>query len=360
MQADRSAGKAKQNAKTIKREPADNHHLRLLAGFHEKPIERQKVLKKINFFRAGKYTYFHHRYGAVEHKSRLRTNLFAFSGTLVFVGGVFSFTQFALPAIKSINLFQNAHQLAPKTIVSAEANILDRALPPISHEDEELKHVISDRVNSYPKTQKWSVVFYDLNNDREVKINAERTYPAASLYKIFLLEALEAKVPYDKWAKTKFDKQTTIAACVTVMLKESDDPCAQALAEYIGLPAVDELNNKNGYSKTKFGGIEGKQTTPEDVGKLFRKLKKGQSLSDKARRFVFDALYQQLPTRGIMPGCNGCRTATKAGELSGVAHDAGIVTHGGNNYVLVVMSEGGTFEQITELTKLIEEQTKTN
>ncbi len=92
------------------------------------------------------------------------------------------------------------------------------------------------------------------------------------------------------------------------------------------------------------------------MGKLFVSLKKGQILSDNARRFVFDALYQQNITRGIPKGCGSdCRTADKQGELSGIAYDAGVVTHGKSDYVLVIMSQGGDFKKITELTKVIDD-----
>jgi beta-lactamase class A len=214
--------------------------------------------------------------------------------------------------------------------------------------------VVNNALGELSADSSWSVYIYDLKDDSSVQVNAEDTVDAASLYKLFLVEYLEQKLAYDEWANTWMVDQT-VADCVYNMLQASDDPCSEDLAEYLDLKAVDNFNKINKYQNTSFAGNYGKQTTAADVGKLFVSLKKGEALSDNARRFVFDALYQQHIDRGISKGCGkNCRTANKQGELSNVAYDAGIVTHGKRDYILVVMNRGGNFKQITELTKVID------
>lgn len=267
--------------------------------------------------------------------------------------GFFVAIEYALPALRQSSYFQNSKKIDTETVVSAQALPDTSVKNSIKQEDELLKEQISKRIEGYPGNQQWSVFIYDLTTDRTVSINTDKEFDSASLYKLFLLEALEKKLPQDKWQKTKVDK-VRISDCVQAMLKTTDDPCSEELGAYLDWKNIDDVNAKNGFPKTKLSGNDGRKTTSGEVGELLVRLKKGHILSDKTRRFVFDAMYQQNYSKGIPLGCTGCRTANKSGELSGVSHDAGVVTHGPNSYVLVVMSQGGTFEQISDITKLVD------
>lgn len=314
--------------------------------------------KKITkIFRVGKNTYFHHNYGVYVRKNKLHARFLGASSLASVVGLIFVFTNFALPFMKNSQLFQNTQELKPSPVVQAEPTPLDKLIKPIAQEDEGLKELIESKISTYPSSQKWSVLVYDLKYDRTVKVNENEVYASASLYKLFLIDALENKLPYDKWWWT-WVGGSSVGECVEKMIKSEDSPCAEELGKYIGWEKVDEINKQNGYSNTTMSSYKGKLTTPADVSELFVRMKKGQVLSDKARRFVFDALYQQGQTGGFAKGCKDCRAADKIGELNGITHDAGVVTHGPHSYALVVMSKGGSLKQIAEITKLIDSQLK--
>lgn len=258
-----------------------------------------------------------------------------------------------IPLIKSSSYLQEKqNDLATQSsqVVSEE----DKKLNPITRNDSELEVIVRNALSGLAPDNNWSVYIYDLKEDSSVHVNSDKPVDSASLYKLFLVEYLEQKLPYDQWANTWLTDQS-IADCVYDMLRAKDDPCSEDLANYLNLDAVDNFNELNGYKNTSFAGHSGKQTSADDVGKLFVSLKKGQVLSDNARRFVFDALYQQDIKRGIPKGCGkDCRSANKQGELNKIAYDAGIVTRGKHDYVLVVLGQGGNFKQITELTKVID------
>jgi len=274
---------------------------------------------------------------------------------LVAVGGFLITANIAIPMIKkNISSFQNRKPVNVNQIAAAEPNSNENTLPEIKQENETLKALIKEKLNSFPKDQKWSVFLYDLNEGGVVNINSDQIYSSASLYKLFLLEGLESKLPFDKWAKTRLPDRMTVKDCVEAMLKTSDSACAEHLGDYVGWDGIDELNAKSGFVKSKVSSNPGRKSTAAEAGELLIRLKKGQVLSDKARRFVFDALYQQSNAKGMTLGCNDCRVADKLGEAGGIAHNAGVVTHGSRSYVLVIMSENGTFEQIADITKLIE------
>jgi len=271
---------------------------------------------------------------------------------LLLVSGFFGFNSYLLPALQSASYFQ-AKDVVSENIVSAETEPSVSIKDPISKTDELLSFAIKQKISSYPSSQKWSVYAYELGSDSTVKINENQDYDAASLYKIFLLEALEKKVSFGDWRKT-YVSGKSLSQCAELMLQVSDDPCSEDLAEYLGWDYIDEFNKESGFENTSLAGLKGRTTTASDVGDLFVRLKKGHALSDSARRYVFDTLYQQSYSKGLASGCVDCRAAAKAGELSNVSHDAGVITHGSKSYVLVIMSDGGNFEQISELTSIVD------
>jgi len=270
------------------------------------------------------------------------------------ISGCFLFVNtYLVPIIKSSSYLQekqSSYHIQDSSAVVKD----DKKLEPISRNNSELEIVVKNALEQFSGGDDWSVYIYDLKDDSYVEINAQAKLDAASLYKLFLVEYLEEKLAYEEWANTWLSDRS-IADCVYAMLQAGDDPCSEDLADYLGLDGVDNFNQLSGYKDTSFAGHTGKQTTAGDVGKWFVGLKKGQILSDNARRFVFDALYQQIIKTGIAKGCGkDCRTANKQGELSEIAYDAGVVTHGKRDYVLVTMSKGGDFKQITRLTKEVE------
>lgn len=275
---------------------------------------------------------------------------------LILGGGFFSASNFVLPAVQHLRELQKKHPVVVNQTVLAESVINGAPLSDAPHENDLLKGLIGEKIASYPSDQKWAVFMYDLNDGSKVEINTDEVLPAASLYKLFLLEALESKLPFDKWAYTWLSDGTNVQNCVQDMLRNTDSACAESLSGYIGWGVVDRLNQKNGFDNTSIAGADGRVTTAGDVGELLIRLKKGQMLSDYARRFVFDTLYQQVNKQGISAGCNGCRAANKIGQLSKAANDAGIVTYGNHSYVLVVMSQGGNLKQIADITKTIQSQ----
>lgn len=310
---------------------------------------------KLKFSDIGRTTYFHHEYGVVFRKKRGKISALYASSMLVVIGGFFVVTQLAIPTVsRHLHSLQNQKPAVTQANPLMEQKTNDSNLPEIKQDNEELSALVKDKIATFGAGSEWAVFAYDLEEGNVVKINTDKEFESASLYKLFLVEALENKLPFDKWQKTRLADKSTVKDCVEAMLRTTDSACAEEIGKFVGWDVIDELNKKNGFASTKVAGNTGRTTTAADTGELLTRLKKGQMLSDKTRRFVFDALYQQVNTKGMTLGCNGCRAADKLGESSSVAHDVGIVTHGTRSYVLVIMSRGGTFDQIAELTRTID------
>jgi beta-lactamase class A len=272
---------------------------------------------------------------------------------MVIAGGFFVSLNYIVPLIRTSSYFQNSKTVDSDNVLPTQDEPIEKSIEPIKEEDDLLKQAVGEEIGTFPAGEQWSVFAYDLFSDKTISINADHEYDSASLYKLFLLDALEKKLPLDRWQWT-YLKNISIKDCVENMLQTDDDPCSEALADFVGWDNIDQVNAKSGFSKTTLAGQSGRKTTAAELGELLIRLKKGHMLSDLARRFVFDVLYQQNYTKGIVGGCSNCRVASKAGELTGVSHDVGVVTHGRHSYIIVIMSEGGSFKQISELTKLID------
>ncbi len=295
---------------------------------------------------------FHYKKGVSRAQSHLLRNAF---GVVVLTGliGLGVKTQ-VMPLFVASGL---SHQS-----VEAHESQKDKAQPkdtslPIAtdlpKQDAGLEKSINGVIATFPKDQKWSVFVRDLETNRSATINGDDSFESASLYKLFLLAPLESKTPADKWNYYRLGG-TNVKDCVDAMLRVSDNDCAKSVAYMANWNYVDQFNSSMGYKNTTVNGTP--RTTANEVGDLLVNLKRGKLLSDKARRIVFDALYAQKFTEGLPSGCANCRTANKTGQVGQVTHDAGIVTHGKRSYVIVVMSQGGNFGQIAQVTKVVEEE----
>lgn len=225
----------------------------------------------------------------------------------------------------------------------------------LQKQDAALQTAVNQVINAFPSDQQWSVYVQDLNSTRSVSINANQSYDAGSLYKLFLPAPLEKKVPVDKWDYW-WITESNIKYCIDSIFSEADDDnCAKAIGNLAKWDFIDHFNQNAGYNQTKLIESEPK-TTARDVGTLLATMKRGKMLSDLARRAMFDALYIPKTSQAIAAGCQDCRTANKIAQTDRITHDAGIVTHGQHSYVIVVMSQGGSLKQISSITKAVDKE----
>lgn len=219
-------------------------------------------------------------------------------------------------------------------------------------QDDQLAKKVSAKLAGFPKDQQWSVYIEDITSKRTAAVHADTSYQPAGLAELFLLAPLESKFAAGNWSVGLQGK--SLRQCVEAMLSLSDQTCTQAVSRLVNGQYADSFNESLGFAKTKIATPDSQLTTARESGELLAMLRRGSILSDKARRQVFDALYSQKRSPGITDGCTNCRVAGISSTEQGLTHSAGIVTHGPDSYVLVVMSKGGTFEQIAAVTRVVE------
>lgn len=222
---------------------------------------------------------------------------------------------------------------------------------------------------------------------RNVLINSDQKFEAASLYKLFLMAAVykevnAGKLTLDTGISAKlshldnvfggrdfgyedFDDSEIIEYSVRESLERvagiSDNFAAIMLAEKIGWGKVQAFAEELGAQSTTIK--DPITTTAEDIGLLLEKLYKGEVVSVEVSEQILDMLSKsKLNNRipALLP--DDLKIAHKTGELSGVRNDAGIVflAPPGGPYVIVLMSknlkgEDDGVENLAQISKIVYE-----
>jgi beta-lactamase class A len=222
--------------------------------------------------------------------------------------------------------------------------------------DVKLQKLIEQWVNRNDG-QDWGVSVERLGDEHAIAQHQPllRFYPA-SLYKLLITQSLSEKVPADQWSKrTVYDYRGghTYLECVDLMLRVSDNACGEAIGNFLNWRNVDGRLGAIGLENTKLNSIENRFTTAADMSTFMRLLHDDPILSHQAKDQVLNSLKVQQYRDGIPAGSLGCEVYNKIGDLNGYRHDVALVECDGVTYSLAIMSKGGSYKQIADLARVI-------
>lgn len=207
--------------------------------------------------------------------------------------------------------------------------------------------------------QQWGIAVERLEGKETVaKYQAAQNFYPASLYKLLITQGLSDKLQYNDWAKKKvydYRGAHSYAECIDLMLKDSDDACGEAIGNAIGWKNADTRLRALGLENTKLNSTDNRYTTAGDMGLFLSQLHEGTSLSAGAKIRVMAGLKVHKFREGIPAGSPGCEVYNTIGDLKGYKHDVAIVECDSVMYSLSVLSEGGSYSQIAELAKIVNE-----
>jgi beta-lactamase class A len=249
--------------------------------------------------------------------------------------------------------------------------------------DSELQSQIEDFLKD--KDGDYAVFVKDLlpEGKRNVYINSDQTYEAASLYKLFLMAAafesindgemtleteISAKLSHleDVLGSVDYGYQHlsseevatyTVMECLDRIARISDNYAAIMLAEKVGWDSIQAAADKIGASNTTIKTPI--STSAEDIGLLLERIYKGEVGSFESSEQIIDLLTKaQINNRIPAKLPESLKIAHKTGELSQVRNDAGIVFLEGNPYLIVMMSknlkgEDEAIENLAEVSKIV-------
>lgn len=167
----------------------------------------------------------------------------------------------------------------------------------------------------------------------------------------------------DEEVYTMVGKDVPLGVLVRHMIDRSSNLATNNVIELIGAPQVMTLMKQIGANDIRvLRGVEDQKafdrgmnntTTAYDLMLVFRALAEHKVVSADASKQMIDILAGQEFNAGIPAGLPaGTRVAHKTGDVTRIAHDAGIVFRpDGSAYVLVVLTRG--FEKLDDANRVI-------
>lgn len=219
----------------------------------------------------------------------------------------------------------------------------------------------------------YGMAVVNLEDGRSVFVNADRPFPAASLYKLLVMyrvyEAIDAgslslddpvtiqrgdTIQDEPGGWYSPGETTTVRQALDVMITESSNAASFALTRTVGgWGVVESAAAELGMADTYMDG-EQFWSTPDDMARFFRLLASWELVSPMASQEMIQLLLAQtrsdrLPA--LLP--EEVSVAHKTGELEDVRNDGGIVYAPRGWYVIVAMSQNGSpDEQVRALAQL--------
>lgn len=206
----------------------------------------------------------------------------------------------------------------------------------------------------------WSVALQSLDGPViSGQLNPNQTFGTASLYKLLLTYRLFSLYTPGQLAQVQINVagrgQASLDSCVSLMLKVSDNPCGEAVGDFLGWTKSSLALKSLGLSGTSLNSASGPVSTAGDLTAYLVKLDKGELFSSAAKDYVMNLMLGQKLRAGIPAGCSGCTVANKTGDLVRVRHDTAIVSYPGGRYALSIMTNGASYSQIAQLTNEIQQ-----
>lgn len=108
-----------------------------------------------------------------------------------------------------------------------------------------------------------------------------------------------------------------------------------------------------GLKNSNFTQSGGPFTTANDLVTFLGTLEGGTMFSSTSRERLISAMLNNVYRKGVPAGASG-QVADKVGFMDGLLHDAAIVYSPKGTYVLAIMSDGSTWDNIAGLTRELE------
>jgi len=238
---------------------------------------------------------------------------------------------------------------------AATAALPDTPADPIDR-SADLQAALDGWLGSHTNRQ-WAVSFVGLRGDpTKASTRPLERMGLASVYKLLMLYPLVQKLPRAQWDSTFVNANgtsKTVSACVELMLLNSDNPCGEGVANYIGWAKADKALAGLGLTHTYIDRTD--DSSAGDVATYIQLMDEGKLFSADDTAYFEKLLATQRFRSGIPAGCPTCIVSDKIGDTGFVRNDAGLVQYGDNQaYSLVIMSNGASYGEIADLTSTLQ------
>ncbi len=213
----------------------------------------------------------------------------------------------------------------------------------------ELSEIINRNLST--NNGQYAVYIESLVDRESYSVNDQAIFPAASLYKVFLLAAALKEI---EDGKLKLEDRLTSSKISLVERYGGVDSGYEEWSETIEY-SVEEAMTRIGRISDNFAAIMlsdkigwdkySPTTTAWEIGLFFKKLYQKEIVSEKVSDEIVKYLSLNQINNRIPAGVpDGVRVIHKTGELARVRHDAGIVYLTNESYIIVLMSKDLQYE----------------
>lgn len=237
---------------------------------------------------------------------------------------------------------------------SSRAMATTKVVPPTeqytrtySASDAGLAALMANFAKDNPGTYGISMIELD-GKKRRADYNGDKQFVTASTYKLFPAYTLLKQIDNGQRSWEEH------ANCFNKMISVSDNACAEAFLELLGLKTITHDVQGIGLKNSTFMKEGGPYTTANDLTLLLGMLASGQNFSSAGQQRLVNAMKGNIFRRGIPAGAQGT-VADKVGFLDGLLHDAAIVYGPSGTYVLAIMTDGSSWDKIAELTRQLDD-----
>jgi beta-lactamase class A len=229
--------------------------------------------------------------------------------------------------------------------------------PPVVDHSAQVQAVLDSWKASHA-SQQWGIVVQGLGVDTtSASINQNASFGMASIYKLFMMYPLFKNYSLESLAAANITVSgrgaISLKSCVELMIKNSDNPCGEAVGYRLGWSKATTLLKQLGLKNTNLN-TQALSTTAADATLFLQKFNDGQLMGPAEQEYITTLMQQQRFRSGIPAGCAGCIVADKTGDLGFVRHDIGIVDSSGKKYVLAIMTNGVSYALIAQLTSQVQ------
>jgi len=204
----------------------------------------------------------------------------------------------------------------------------------------------------------------DLQSGATASIDASRSFPAASLFKLpILLEVLaeedageldpnrQVEIRAEDWTdgsgvlQARIGDRLTVAELSQLMIQQSDNIAALVLLDVVGTAGANSMAQRLGLQATHVvdhrAGEPGDHTTSaDDMARLLQELATGQAVNPRVSEQALSLLELKQSVSWLTNDLPfWVKLAHKWGDLPDARHDAGVVFTPRGSFVLAVLTE---------------------
>jgi beta-lactamase class A len=251
--------------------------------------------------------------------------------------------------------------------------VVDIPPPPPSHSEVDLQTRLRPVANSLSHGQ-LAMAAIDLQNGASATVDAERVYPAASLFKLPILMAVLAQedageldpnrmleIQPDDWTdgsgvlQARVGDRLSVRELTQLMIQDSDNIAALVLLDVIGVEGANAMAERLGMQATHVvdhrAGEAGDHTTSaEDMAHLLYQLTTGEAVNQQVSEQALSLLEGRQSVSWLGDDLPfWVKVAHKWGDLPDARHDAGVVFTPRGNFVLVVLTEDASADEAAQV-----------